>query len=72
MTEEVWTCDTCGKPLVVGGFDSHARYTIADNPEEKTGRHYDCHVPIDVAVERVKESAARALDALAELRRKTR
>lgn len=31
-------CDKCGQPILPG----QARYTVADNLEAGTGRHYDC------------------------------
>lgn len=38
MTDEPWTCDTCGKPIL----DGQLIYTIANNEEKHTGRHAQC------------------------------
>lgn len=60
-------CDTCGKPYVPGD----AVYSIADqfNGDVLTSfRHWDCHVPINVAFDQLREKLAEAKNTLNKLR----
>lgn len=54
-----WTCDRCGKLLF--GVPDQARYSIADNEDAKTGRHYDCHVGDQLKLKQAEANFAVAL-----------
>lgn len=72
MTTDTWTCDTCGQPIRVGGLDAEARYTIADRPEERVGRHWRCNPTTEQLFDEIRRTIARAEAALGEIRRRTR
>lgn len=62
---KTWKCDTCEKPIRMGGIDADARYTLADKPDERVGRHWACNVPIGKVFDNLRESlhkVERALD----------
>lgn len=69
-----WTCDRCGKLLF--GDPDEGRYSIADDDEAKTGRHYSCHLgdllKLDQAKANLTVAIGKAEDALKELQRRIR
>lgn len=69
MAEENWTCDTCDKPIRMGGADADGRYTIMDDPENKRGRHYSCNPTLDEVRQQTEDALAKAETALAEIRK---
>lgn len=64
-----WTCDRCLKPLMAG----EARYSIADNPDERKGRHYECHVlkndELDADLDRIQGRLGAAIKTMTELKK---
>lgn len=62
---EDFKCDVCGKPWLFG----QALYSIATNEEKRTMRHWECHTPLDKALDNLRQSIKSAERKLADVRR---
>jgi hypothetical protein len=60
-----WVCDTCGKKHQIGD----ARYTIADNEDAKTFRHWSCHTPIEKVFDKFRQALNTAEIAISRFKR---
>ena len=61
-------CDTCGKPL----YEFEALYSLAYKEEAATGRHWDCHTPLDVALRELRSKVKQAEETFNDLKGKLR
>jgi hypothetical protein len=57
-------CDKCGKPIIPG---EQPRYALADSDDGKTGRHWECHVPVERLFDDLRDALGRAERALGKL-----
>lgn len=50
-------CDRCGKEIVP---NVDARYSPATSDDGTKGRHWSCHVPVEVELGRLREAMTKA------------